>query len=163
MDEVGVDRRVETRVVKLDREVVAAFVRALRPTRTDLHLVDVDAVARRVFVGPAHGNDADVLGTEAEGKDITQVLAAADVLEGTDGSHVVSPWLSEPATTAVSMAIKRPQAIDDAPVRAGAQRRMAAQRLSCLREEWAKPRGRKSPRRSQLSRTPPRKRQQDPG
>ena len=38
------------------------------------------------------------------------------------GSHVVSPWLSEPATTAVSMAIKRPQAIDAAPVRAGAQR-----------------------------------------
>jgi hypothetical protein len=45
------------------------------------------------------------------------------------------------------MAIKRPQAIDDAPVRAAAQRRMAGQRLSCLREEWAKPRGRKSQRR----------------
>jgi hypothetical protein len=58
-----------------------------------------------------------------------------------------SPWLSEPATIAVSMAIKRPQEIDDAPVRAGAQRRMAGQRLSCLREEWAKPRGRKSQRR----------------
>ena len=41
------------------------------------------------------------------------------------------------------MAIKRPQAIDDAPVRAAAQRRMAAWRLSCLREEWAKPRGKK--------------------
>jgi hypothetical protein len=112
-----------------------------------IHLVDVDAVARRIFVGPAHGNDADVLGTEAEGKDIAQVLAVANALEGTDGSHVVSPWLSEPATIAVSMAIKSPQAIDDAPVRAGAQRRMAAQRLSCLREEWAKPRGRKSWRR----------------
>jgi hypothetical protein len=60
---------------------------------------------------------------------------------------VVSPWLSEPATTAVSMAINTPQAIDDAPVRAGAQRRMAGRRLSCLREEWAKPRGRKSRRR----------------
>jgi hypothetical protein len=58
-----------------------------------------------------------------------------------------SPWLSEPATIAVSMAIKRPQAIDDAPVRAGAQRKMAMPRLSCLREEWAKPRGRKSRRR----------------
>jgi hypothetical protein len=32
-------------------------------------------------------------------------------------------------------------------VRAGAQRRMAVARLSWLREEWAKPRGRKSRRR----------------
>jgi hypothetical protein len=146
-DEVGEDRRVEARVVELDREVVAALGRALRPPRAYPHLLDIDAVARRVFVGPAHGNDADVLGTETEGKDIAQVLAVANALEGTDGSHVVSPWLSEPATIAVSMAIKRPQAVDDAPVRAGAQRRMAGERLSCLREEWAKPRGRKSQRR----------------
>jgi hypothetical protein len=45
------------------------------------------------------------------------------------------------------VAIKSPYAIDDAPASAEAQRRMAAQRLSCLREEWAKPRGRKSQRR----------------
>src|SRR5579859_2819921 len=39
----------------------------------------------------------------------------------------------EPATTAASMAIGKPEAIDDAPaLRAGAQRRMAAVRLSCL-------------------------------
>jgi hypothetical protein len=84
------------------------------------------------------------LARRLEGEDIAQILAVANVREGTDGSHVASPWLSEPATIAVSMAIKRPQAIDDAPVRAVAQRRMTAQQLSCLREEWAKPRGRKS-------------------
>jgi hypothetical protein len=39
MDEVGVDRRVEARVVELDREVVAAFGRALRPTCTYLHFL----------------------------------------------------------------------------------------------------------------------------
>jgi hypothetical protein len=39
----------------------------------------------------------------------------------------------EPATTAASMAICRPKAIDDAPVlRAAAERRMAVVRLSCL-------------------------------
>src|SRR5713101_3934231 len=43
-----------------------------------------------------------------------------------------SPWLFEPATIAASMAIDRPQAIDDAPLGAGAQRRMAAERLSWL-------------------------------
>jgi hypothetical protein len=36
------------------------------------------------------------------------------------------PWLFDPAAIAVSMAIDRPRASDDATVRAGAQRRMAA-------------------------------------
>ncbi|HKD31327.1 MAG TPA: hypothetical protein VKC66_36160, partial [Xanthobacteraceae bacterium] len=54
----------------------------------------------------------------------------AGLLEGTDGCHVVSPWLFEPATIAASIAIDRPQAIDAAPVGAGAQRRMAAEGLS---------------------------------
>src|SRR5947209_17734652 len=83
---------------------------------------DEDAVARRVVAGPAGlGNDADALGLDAEGEDLALELVAG-LLEGTDGSHVVAPWLSEPATTAVSMAIDRPQAIDGAPARAGAQR-----------------------------------------
>src|SRR5208282_1138823 len=50
----------------------------------------------------------------------------------------------EPATTAASMAIGRPRTIDDAPVRAGAQRRMTAERpppsggqAFLPREEWA--------------------------
>src|SRR5882724_6892933 len=38
----------------------------------------------------------------------------------------------EPATAAASMAIGKPKAIDDAPVWAGAQRRTAAARVSCL-------------------------------
>src|SRR5579871_4474312 len=58
------------------------------------------------------------------------------------------------------MAIDRPQAIDDAPVRAGAQRRMAAEGLSCparngrasvpralFLARGREPRGRKSRRR----------------
>jgi hypothetical protein len=48
-----------------------------------------------------------------------------------------SPWPCEPATIAVSMAIDRPQAINDAPARAGAQRRMEA-------EDFLIPRGMRS-------------------
>src|SRR5713226_4297726 len=50
-----------------------------------------------------------------------------------------SPWLFEPATIAASMAIGRPQAIDDAPLGAGAQRRMAAERLSWLARNGRSP------------------------
>jgi hypothetical protein len=39
VEEVGVDRRVEARVVQLDREVVAALVGALRPGGPDLGLM----------------------------------------------------------------------------------------------------------------------------
>src|SRR5262245_42462891 len=57
-------------------------------------------------------------------------------------------WLVEPATIAASMAICRPKAIDDAPVfgpkRSGGWRRGE---FLVSREEWAKPRGRKSTRR----------------
>src|SRR5712672_1505897 len=50
-----------------------------------------------------------------------------------------SPWLFEPATIAASMAIDRPQAIDDAPLGAGAQWRMAAERLSWLARNGRSP------------------------
>jgi len=82
--------------------------------------------AWRVVAGPVGlRNDADAFGLDAEGDDLALELVAG-LLEGTDGCHVVSPWLFEPATIAASMAIGRPQAIDDAPLGAGAQRRMLA-------------------------------------
>src|SRR5450432_1693204 len=57
----------------------------------------------------------------------------------------------EPATTAASMAIGERKAIDDAPARAGAQRRMAAVRVSCRARNGLQPRGRKSIRRRCVS------------
>jgi hypothetical protein len=39
------------------------------------------------------GGDAVPRGAEAKRKDFAEVLAFADLLEGTDGCHVVSPWL----------------------------------------------------------------------
>src|SRR4051812_47192753 len=46
IEQVRVDRRVEGGVVELEREVVAAFLRALRPSCTDLRPAHVDTVAR---------------------------------------------------------------------------------------------------------------------
>src|SRR6478735_10158273 len=46
---------------------------------------------------------------------------------------------SSSATTAASMAIRKPKAIDAAPVWAAAQRRMAAVRLSCLARNGRSP------------------------
>src|SRR5258707_11125467 len=126
IEEVGVDRRGEAWIVELDREVIAALAGALRPGGADLGTADKDPVAWRVVAGPVGlRNDADALGLDAEGDDLALELVAG-LLEGTDGCHVVSPWLFEPATIAASMAIDRPQAIADAPLgpeRSGGWRR----------------------------------------
>src|ERR1700734_1705601 len=111
VEEVGVDRRVEARVVQLDREVVAALVGALRPGGPDLGAADVDPMAGGVVVGAVGlGDDADALGLDAQGDDLALELAAG-LLEGTDVSHVASPCAFEPATTAASMVIGKPKAI----------------------------------------------------
>src|SRR5713101_6564478 len=154
IEQVGVDRRGEAWIVELDREVIAALVGALRPRGADLRAADKHPVAWRVVAGPVGlRNDADAFRLDAQGDDLALELVAG-LLEGTDGCHVASPWLFEPATIAASMAIDRPRAIDDAPLGAGAQRRMAAERpppsrghAFLAREEWAQPRGRKSRRR----------------
>src|SRR5271165_1979029 len=93
VEEVGVDRRIEARIVQLDREVVAALVGALRPGGPDLGAADIDPMAGGVVVGAVGlGDDADVLGLDAEGDDLALELAAG-LLEGTDVGHVTSPWL----------------------------------------------------------------------
>ena len=77
VEEVGVDRRVEARVVQLDREVVAALVGALRPGGPDLRAADIDTMAGGVVVGAVGlGDDADVLGLDTQGDDLALELAA---------------------------------------------------------------------------------------
>ncbi len=148
VEEVGVDRRVEARIVQLERKVIAALVGALGPGGPDLDPADIDPVAGGIAVAAAG------LGTMR-----TPLAWRLRV--------TISPWNSlptflkepmlamslllavfEPATTAASMAIGRPETIDDAPApRAGAQRRMTAEGLSCLARNGLQPRGRKSMRR----------------
>jgi hypothetical protein len=48
VEQVGEDRAGETRIVELDREVVAAFFRPLGPRRPDLDSPDIDAMAGRL-------------------------------------------------------------------------------------------------------------------
>src|SRR6266478_8517435 len=157
IEEVGVDRRGEARIVELDREVIAALVRALRPGGADLGAAYKDPVAWRVVAGPAGlRNDADAFGLDAQGDDLALELVAAGFLEGTDGCHLASPWLFEPATIAASMAIVSRRRSTTHP-----QGRSTAEdgggETFLAREEWAqpgsprlrggKPRGRKSRRR----------------
>src|SRR6266849_7991239 len=98
VEEVGVDRRVEARIVELDREVIAALAGALRPGGADLRAADKDPMARSVVAHPVGlRNDADAFGLDAQGDDLALELVL-NLLEGTDGCHVVSPWLFEPAT-----------------------------------------------------------------
>src|SRR5258708_31411878 len=118
IEEVGVDRCGEARIVERAREIVAALRRALRPSGADFNSRSKDPVARRVVAGPVGlRNDADALGLDAQGDDLALELAVAGLLDGPDVCHFGSPWLFEPATIAASMAIDRPQAIDDAPAR----------------------------------------------
>src|SRR5262249_23323576 len=140
VDEVGVDRSREARIIELDREVVAALARALRPGGADLGAADIDPMARSVLARPVGlGNDAHALALQAQGEDLALELGAG-LLEGADIRHATSPWLSEPATIAASMAICGPKAIPRGTrVRAGAQRRMAAVRLSCLARNGRSP------------------------
>ena len=87
VEEAGVDRSGEARIVKLDREVIAALVRALGPGCPDLRPADEDAVAGRVVVGPAgFGDDAHVSRLDAEGDDFALKFFAV-FLEGADIGH----------------------------------------------------------------------------
>jgi len=59
------------------------------------------------------GDDADVLGLQAQGNDLALELVAG-LLERTDVSHVISPCCFRARDHRASMAIGRPKAIGDA-------------------------------------------------
>src|SRR3546814_2630971 len=95
VEEVGVDRSVEARVVQLHAEIVAPLVGALGPGGADLGAVHEDPVAGGVLVGLAGlGNDADVPGLDREGDDVAGELVGAGLLEGADGGDRKSTRLN---------------------------------------------------------------------
>ena len=70
VEEVGIDRSGEARIVQLQAEIIATLVGALGPGGADLDPADEDAVAGGVVAGAVGlGHDADVLGLEREGDD----------------------------------------------------------------------------------------------
>src|ERR1700680_3624287 len=77
VEEVGIDRSVEARIVQLDREIVAALAGALWPGGADIGAANKDPVARSVVVCPVgFGDDADALGLDAQGDDLALELLA---------------------------------------------------------------------------------------
>src|SRR5690606_5307545 len=92
VEEVGVDRGGEARIVELEAQIVAALIGLLGPGGANLCAADEDAVAGGVLAGgPGLGDDADALGLDAEGDDFAGELVVAGLLEGADGRHVSSP------------------------------------------------------------------------
>src|SRR5262249_28625550 len=148
IEEVGVDRSVEGGIVELEREVVATFFGALRPGGADLGSAHEDTVARSLVVGGAGlGDDADAFGLQVKGDDFALVIVS-DLLERTDGSHFTTPiCVSSSRPPRPRWRSERPRTIGDAPE--GPERSGGRRRSDFLgpREEWAKPRGRKSLRR----------------
>src|SRR6476659_5072699 len=102
-------------------------------------------MARSLVVGGAAlGDDADAFGLQAESDDFALVIVS-DLLERTDGSHVSSPvCVSSSRPPRPRWRSARPRTIGDAPE--GPERSGGRFRSDFLgpREEWAKPRGRKS-------------------
>src|SRR6185437_16512769 len=94
VEQVGVDGRREGGIVKLEGEVVATFLGALRPGGADLDITAHENAVARSFVvgGVGFRDDADAFSLEAEGGDVA-VVVISNLLERTDGSHVTSPVL----------------------------------------------------------------------
>src|SRR5438445_11808537 len=91
VEEVGVDRSVEARVVQLETEIGAALVGGLGPGGADLGSADKDAVAWGVLADlAALGDAADGLGLKAPGEDFAGEFVAG-LFEGADGRHGSSP------------------------------------------------------------------------
>ena len=81
LEEVGVDRSGEARIVELEAKIVAALVRLLGPGGSDFGAADQDAVAGSVLAGlVGFGDDADVLGLHVEGDDFAGELVLGQPL-----------------------------------------------------------------------------------
>ena len=85
LDQGGVDRGGEARVVQLDREVVAALAGRLLPGGAELHGAGEDAVVGSLVAGLVGRLDRR-LGVDAEGLDST-CEALTHLGEGADGRH----------------------------------------------------------------------------
>jgi hypothetical protein len=144
VEQVRVDRRVEGGIVELEREVVAAFFGALRPGGPDLCPAHVNAVARSVVVGAAgFCDDPDAFRLQAEGDDLTLEIVA-DLLERTDGSHVTSPVVFRARDHRGLDGDLQGRGRSATHPQGQSEAEDAVVAAFLPREEWAKPRGRKS-------------------
>src|SRR5262245_2947937 len=140
LDEVGVDRNGEARIIQLDREVVAALAGALRPGGPDLSPTDIDPMAGGIVADPAGlRDDTNALGLDAQGDDLALELVVG-LLEGADACHITSPLLFEARDhRGLDGDLQAEGDRRRTRLRAGARRRMAAERLSCLARNGQSP------------------------
>src|SRR5262245_50037191 len=140
LDEVGVDRNGEARIIQLDREVVAALAGALRPGGPDLSPTDIDPMAGGIVADPAGlRDDTNALGLDAQGDDLALELVAG-LLEGADACHVTPRLLFEARDhRGLDGDLQAEGDRRRTRLRAGARRRMAAERLSCLARNGRSP------------------------
>src|SRR6185437_16054107 len=147
IEQVGEDRCGEARVVELEGEVGPALVRLLRPGGPDLGTTDEDPMAGGIVVGPIGlGDDAHALGLDAERHDLALVLVAG-LLEGTDVSHVSLLAVSNPRPSRPRWRSAGRRRSTTHPLAGRSRAEDGGAETFLPREEWAKPRGRKSQRR----------------
>jgi len=120
LDEVGVDRRQEARIIQLDREVIPAAIRGLFPPGTQLKFSCEHTVSRSVRTSV--GQNAYVE-AERQGLDFAVELAVS-FGEYADGRHAKISCFS--GRQSASMARRRPAAGACTPLAAVAQQRTEA-------------------------------------
>src|ERR1700680_1573840 len=77
LEQVGEDRRVEARIVELERVVLALLARDFGPGGSDLGAADIDAVGGRFVVGAVvDGDDADAFDLHSQHDDLALELVA---------------------------------------------------------------------------------------
>src|SRR3546814_18640786 len=82
IEEVGVDRGGEARIVKLEAQIVAALVRLLGPGGADLVPANHHPVRGGVVVGAAgFGEDAHALGLDADRYDLADEVVFGVIVE----------------------------------------------------------------------------------
>src|SRR5262249_3963890 len=134
------------RIVELEREVVATFFGAFRPGGTDLGTTHENAMARSFVVrGGGFRDDAGAFCLQAEGGDlalgiVADLLVRTDVSDVTSAVCVSSPRPPRPRWRSAG----RRRSATHPKGRSAAEDAVVETFLP--REEWAKPRGRKSMR-----------------
>jgi hypothetical protein len=77
VEEVGVDRSVEARIVQLDREIIAALAGALRPRCSDFNSASINPVAARRGASPRTAGGTGVTARAPAGRSLAGTTPTA--------------------------------------------------------------------------------------
>src|SRR6266699_5121028 len=115
LDQAGIDRRVEARIVQLDREIFALrLAGGLLPGCTKIRSTREDAEVGAALAIALRGDELHGLDVEAQGLDRAGE-AVLGLGEGADGCHCRVPFSNRAAPIATSMVVVRPGTIGPHP------------------------------------------------